>query len=204
MYTKTSDSTLSLQHTIHGILLISLIFAFFLQAARAHAGIYKYVDENGVIHFTNVPSSPQYVLYIEEEGGTESRHYGDDQFDDLIQEAAEEYDIDPALVKAIIRVESDFDPWAISRKGAIGLMQLLPETAEGLSVINIFDPRENIYGGVRHLSELLDVFQNDLELSLAAYNAGKSAVLQFMSIPPYDETQRFVKKVLRFYQAYRE
>jgi hypothetical protein len=242
---STSVSSSSLQIATRRILLISLFLAFFLEGVGVQAGIYEYVDEDGVTHYTSAPpssqyilfidrdqdtehvypaedqlddpidedglahdtnatSSPQYILYIEGKGGIEIRFSGKDPFEDLIEEAAERYNVDPALVKAVIRAESDFDPWAISAKGAMGLMQLLPETAESLSVTDIFDPWENIRGGVRYLSELLDTFQNDLELSLAAYNAGKSTVLRFGSIPPYFETQRYVKKVLRFYRDYTE
>lgn len=184
--------------------LTSLILLFLVQGTQAHAGIYKYVDEQGIIHFSNVPTNPQYALYIKEDGDIEFLRPGKDQFDHLIEEASDQYGIDFALIKAIIRAESDFDPRAVSRAGAMGLMQLMPETADNLSVIDVFDPRENIDGGARHFRRLLDAFQNDLTLSLAAYNAGKNAVLQFKSVPPYDETQRYVKKVLRFYQTYNQ
>jgi len=186
------------------IALAGLIVLFVIEGRLAQAGIYKYVDENGVIHFSNVPTSPQYVLYIREDGDTHFTNPGKDEFDHLIKEAAQHYGVDFALIKAIIRAESDFDPWAVSRKGAMGLMQLMPQTADNLSVIDAFDPRENIDAGVRHFSLLLNTFQNDLKLSLAAYNAGKNAVLQFRSIPPFDETQHYVKKVLRFYKSYQK
>ena len=184
------------------VMLGSLIMVLLVQGAPVQAGIYKFVDENGVIHFSNVPTSPQYILYIREDGDIDFKYSGLGQFDHLIEDAAREYGVDSALLKAIIRAESDFDPRAVSRVGAMGLMQLMPETADHLSVIDAFDPGENIDAGVRHFSDLLETFQNDLKLSLAAYNAGKNAVLQFKSIPPYRETQRYVKKVLHFYQAY--
>jgi len=182
------------------------IFAMILlaQGTLAQAGIYRYIDENGVIHFSNVPTSPRYVLYVKEDRDTDFEYSGEDQFDHLIEEAARQYGVDFALIKAIIRAESSFDPRAVSRVGAMGLMQLMPNTADYLSVIDAFDPRENIDAGVRHFRELLETFQNDLKLSLAAYNAGKNAVLQFRSIPPYDETRRFVKKVLSFYRTYKK
>jgi soluble lytic murein transglycosylase-like protein len=168
------------------------------------AGIYKYVDEDGVIHFSNVPTNPQYALYIKEDGDIDFRYSDKNHFDHLIEGAARTHGVDPALVKAIIRAESDFDPRAVSRAGAMGLMQLMPETANDLAVIDAFDPGENIDAGVRHFRDLLELFQNDVKLSLAAYNAGKRAVLQFNAIPPYGETQRYVKKVLHFYQVYKQ
>lgn len=184
-------------------LALSIVFLL-IQGHPVRAGIYRYVDRDGVIHFSNVPTSPQFVLYIREEDDDGAPSLlEEDEFDHLIEEAAENYGVDSALIKAVIRAESDFDPWAVSRKGAMGLMQLMPETADTLSVIDVFDPRENIDAGVRHLRDLLETFQNDLRLSLAAYNAGKTAVLRFGSIPPFAETERYVRKVLDFYRAYK-
>ncbi len=185
------------------IVLGSLSVILLVPGTRAQAGIYRYIDENGVIHFSNVPTNSRYVLYIREETDIYFEYYADDQFDHLIEDAAHQYGVDFALIKAIIRAESSFDPRAVSRAGAMGLMQLMPQTADNLSVIDAFDPRENIDAGVRHFRELLGTFQNDLKLSLAAYNAGKNAVLEFKSIPPYNETQRYVQKVLSFYRAYK-
>jgi soluble lytic murein transglycosylase len=180
-----------------------LLFGLLALATQATAGIYKYVDEEGVIHFSNVPTSPQYVLYIKEFGDREFSYPDEDRFDYLIEEASRRYGIDFALIKAIIRAESGFDPRAVSRVGAMGLMQLMPQTADRYAVIDAFDPRENIDAGVKHFTGLLRDFKNDLKLSLAAYNAGRKAVLQFRSIPPYAETQRYVRKVLNFYQSYK-
>jgi soluble lytic murein transglycosylase-like protein len=111
--------------------------------------------------------------------------------------------VDFALIKAIIRAESGFNPAAVSRKGAKGLMQLMPETASRLNVSNSFNPRENIEGGVRYFKYLLSLFNDDLRLSLAAYNAGENIVAEVRSIPPYRETVDYVKKVLSYYQSYR-
>jgi soluble lytic murein transglycosylase len=186
------------------MILASFALILLTHGTQSHAGIYRYVDENGVIHFTNVPTSPHYVLYLQEDGDIHFEYGGEDQFDHLIEDAARAYSVDFALIKAMIRAESDFDPRAVSRVGAMGLMQLMPETADRLSVIDAFDPRENIEAGVRHFRDLMDAFGNDLKLSLAAYNAGRNAVMQFGSIPPYRETRGYVKKVLSFYRTYRQ
>jgi soluble lytic murein transglycosylase-like protein len=121
----------------------------------------------------------------------------------LISEFSKKYQVDFALIKAIIRAESGFNPFAISRKGARGLMQLMPETAVRWNVSNVFNPRENIEGGVRYFKYLLSLFNNDLRLSLAAYNAGENLVSELRSIPPYRETVDYVRKVLNYYQSYR-
>jgi soluble lytic murein transglycosylase-like protein len=125
------------------------------------------------------------------------------QFDSLIEEFSRKHNVDFALVKAIIKAESGFNPLAVSKKGARGLMQLMPETAQRMNVGNIFNPRENIDGGVRYFRYLLSLFNEDLRLSLAAYNAGENVVSELRSIPPYRETIDYVRKVLAYYQAYK-
>jgi soluble lytic murein transglycosylase-like protein len=124
-------------------------------------------------------------------------------YDLLIQEFSKKYNVDFALVKAMIRAESGFNPLAVSRKGAKGLMQLMPETASRMNVVNVFNPRENIDGGVRYFKYLLSLFNEDLRLSLAAYNAGENIVSELRSIPPYRETIDYVRKVLNYYQSYK-
>jgi soluble lytic murein transglycosylase-like protein len=113
-----------------------------------------------------------------------------------IKEIADRYGVDPSLVQAVIGVESAFNPWAVSRKGAQGLMQLMPRTAASLGVRDSFNPRENIEGGVRHLRYLLDRYPGNVSLALAAYNAGEGAVDSHGGLPPYPETQQYVQKVL--------
>lgn len=189
-----------------------IIFCLFFLASSSSAGIYRYVDENGVIHFTNCPRDPKFKLYIREskddvgdENQSSSVSYIKDsnQYDSLISELSRKYQVDFALIKAMIRAESGFNPFAVSRKGAKGLMQLMPDTASRMNVSNIFNPRENIDGGVRYFKYLLSLFNNDLRLSLAAYNAGENVVAELRSIPPYRETVDYVKKVLSFYQSYK-
>jgi hypothetical protein len=117
----------------------------------------------------------------------------------LVEQTAERHDVDPELVHAIIQVESDYDPSAISHKGAMGLMQLVPATAQRFGVQNPFDPKQNIEGGVTYLRHLLDLFQGDLELSLAAYNAGENSVLRRGGIPSFTETRNYIRKVTDIY-----
>lgn len=184
-----------------------------LGASPSWGAIYKYEDENGVVHFTNCPREPKFKLYIREPEDYASKganyvsysHIRDTtRYDRLIREYSKKYQVDFALVKAVIRAESGFNPYAVSRKGARGLMQLMPETAQRMNVSNIHSPRDNIEGGVRYLKYLLYLFNNDLHLSLAAYNAGENLVSQLGSIPPYRETVDYVQRVMNYYQYYRQ
>ncbi|MGQ9556452.1 MAG: lytic transglycosylase domain-containing protein [Desulfurispora sp.] len=127
---------------------------------------------------------------------------GPGYWEELFQEAAARYDLDPALLKAVARAESSFDPQAVSPAGAAGLMQLMPATARALGVTDVFDPRQNILAGARYLRQLLDRFAGDLPLALAAYNAGPGAVERHGGIPPYRETRQYVSRVLKFCQLY--
>jgi soluble lytic murein transglycosylase-like protein len=192
------------------IVTAQLLLCFFCLTSPSSAGIYRYEDENGVIHFTNCPRDAKFKLYIRESredvgAGNSSFSYIRDsnQYDSLISEFSRKYQVDFALIKAVIRAESGFNPFAVSRKGAKGLMQLMPETASRVNVSNVFNPRENIEGGVRYLKYLLSLFNDDLRLSLAAYNAGENVVAEVRSIPPYRETVDYVRKVLSYYQSYR-
>jgi len=192
--------------------ILGIIFCLFFLTTSSSAGIYRFVDDKGVVHFTNCPRDPKFKLYLREnkedignDNHSSSFSYIKDsnQYDSLISELSKKYQVDFALVKAIIRTESGFNPFAVSRKGAKGLMQLMPETALRMNVSNIFNPRENIEGGVRYFKYLLSLFNDDLRLSLAAYNAGENVVGELRSIPPYRETADYVKKVLSYYQSYR-
>lgn len=174
----------------------------------AQAGIYTFTDANGVIHFTNVPSTPRYadmkrVAYLPETAFPRARPVDSDRFTPLVEKAAHEHQIDEALLRAVIAVESGYDPNAVSRKGAVGLMQLMPDTARRYGVRNMYDPAQNIQGGARYLRDLMGKFNNDLPLVLAAYNAGEDAIAQHGNrIPPYRETRTYVPRVMDFYRQY--
>ncbi|MCX5909067.1 MAG: lytic transglycosylase domain-containing protein [Deltaproteobacteria bacterium] len=166
------------------------------------ADIYKYVDENGVTHFTNLPTSPKFKLILKEKRVQFDLGPQFEKYDELILQAAARYGVDYALVKAVIKAESNFNHLAVSRVGAKGLMQLMPTTAYFLQVNDSFHPDDNIDGGVRYLRYLLNVYNDNLRLALAAYNAGEKAVYRYNGIPPYKETRTYVNRVLRYYQEY--
>jgi len=184
-------------------------FCVLLLTNASLAGIYRYEDENGVVHFTNCPRDPKFKLYLRESKDDVGEELGSlsakdsANYDLLISEISKKYQVDFALIKAIIRTESGFNPRAVSRKGAKGLMQLMPATAQRMNVSNIFSPRENIEGGVRYFKYLLSLFNDDLRLSLAAYNAGENLVSELRTIPPYRETVDYVRRVLSYYQSYK-
>lgn len=127
-----------------------------------------------------------------------------EQFDELIIEAADRYEVDPALVKAIIMAESGYNPKAVSSRGAKGLMQLMPRTAKALGVEDCFDPKHNINGGVKYLRKLLDRFDGDVRLSLAAYNAGAANVWRHKGVPPYKATRFYIEKVFKYYMRFKK
>ena len=174
----------------------------------ARADIYIYWDRAGVIHFTDTPTRPRYKVYPlfkSRRRSTRIEKYFKDsaEFDRLIVGACRRYNIEFALVKAVIKAESAFNPRALSSAGARGLMQLMPVTATRHGVTDIYSPRDNIEGGVRHLRYLLNHFHGNISLVLAAYNAGVGAVTEYKGIPPYIETPEYVQRVLRYRTAYR-
>ncbi len=164
------------------------------------AEIYSYTDENGVRHFSNVPTSPEYSPYYRGSFDYFSGLFLSDRYDHYIYKASEIHDISFPLLKAIIKVESDFNPRAISHAGAMGLMQIMPGNLKALNIKNPFDPRENIMGGAKYLKKLLDRFDGKVVLALAAYNAGPSKVVRYNRVPPIPETENYVKRVLKYYR----
>ena len=171
------------------------------------ADIYRYVDKEGIVHLTNVPTETgvRYDVILREKRVIFKVRATDiNRYDHLITQTAEKYNVDSDLVKAVIKAESNFNHQAVSRKGARGLMQLMPATASSLQVHDSFHPEKNIDGGVRYLRYLLNVFRGDLSLALAAYNAGEKAVAKYNnSIPPYQETQHYVRRVLSYFNQYK-
>jgi soluble lytic murein transglycosylase len=170
--------------------------------ARAGGGIFVFTDEAGVTHYTNMPrgdSRYQRVVFRDQRVWRPAPVHS--RYDELIDETARVYRLPPALVKAVIAAESAFDPRAVSRRGAQGLMQLMPQTAALLGVDNPLEPEANVRGGTTYLRAMLDRY-GDLTRALAAYNAGPTAVDRYGGVPPYRETQDYVDRVLTYYRSY--
>lgn len=177
---------------------------FFLTTSTVCADIYMYLDSDGILHFTNTPTSSHYKLYIKEKPKKSPAEEAMDRYDHIIKEASYVSGISFALIKAMIRVESNFDSKAVSKKGATGLMQIMPKNFDALDIDDPFDPRENIMGGSMYFQQMLDRYEGKLPLALAAYNAGPSAVDRNRGIPPIRETEDYIKKVMNYYYSYRE
>ena len=178
-----------------------LVLTILAPDSPLYADIYTYTDSQGVMHFTNVPTSSKYKIYIREKSGKSVNTYNTDRYDDLITKASKRYGVSFSLLKALIKIESDFDPWAVSKAGAKGLMQIMPQNLKALNINDPFDPRENIMGGTLYLKQLLNRFNDKLPLALAAYNAGPKMVENYKRIPPFPETEDYVKKVMKYYAA---
>ena len=178
----------------------------------AGADIYKYVDKYGRVHLTDTPSHDGYKRLIKTwKGWTESRspyrNFSKNRarFTPAIDLAAKRHQLPPALLHAVITAESAYDSDAVSRAGAVGLMQLMPGTAQRYGVRNRRDPRANVNGGTLYLKDLLRMFDNNLVLALAAYNAGENTVINYgHKIPPYQETRTYVRRVLKYYNDYKK
>lgn len=187
--------------------ILFLLFTLLFPCGRgifAMDSFYSYRDSRGVIHLTNVHTDHRFrPVYLNGGGGAAKRKIARKRILETIEVASRKYSVDPALVKAVVKAESDFDPNAVSYAGAMGLMQLMPQTADDLNVSNPFDPEENVHGGVRHLKHLLKYFKGDVRLAVAAYNAGKSKVLRYGTVPPYTQTRNYVERVMNFFDRYR-
>jgi soluble lytic murein transglycosylase-like protein len=168
-------------------------------AVPLHADIYVYIDSKGILHFTNVPTSSDYKIFIREKPARSLNSNITDRYDDLITEASKKHGVSFSLLKALIKIESDFNPRAISSAGAKGLMQIMPENIRALNIKDPFDPLENIMGGTRYLKKLIIRFDGKLPMALAAYNAGPNIVDRYKQIPPFKETEDFVEKVMKYY-----
>lgn len=179
--------------------LLFLVIFVFLYEKEATSEIYKIIRNDGVIHITDNPSRRG---YIEDRIYLDRQSVRSESFSGIINDIAGRYEISPRLIEAIIEHESGFDPKALSPKGAMGLMQLMPETAKRFGVKDPFNPRDNIKGGVSYLDYLMKMFDGDLKLVLAAYNAGESAVKQAAGVPPFKETEEYILKVMRQYKKF--
>jgi soluble lytic murein transglycosylase len=175
-------------------------------ATPVHGEIYVYKDNYGVMHFSDIRHHDGYQPFREQVRPQYARRVSPRPtvraWDGVIRWAGRSHGLSPALVKAVVHAESFFDPFAISPKGAQGLMQLMPRTADDLGVDDPFNPWQNIEGGTRYLSYLIQRFRGDLRLGLAAYNAGEDAVRRHSGVPPYRETRDYVARVLNLYRRY--
>lgn len=193
--------------------LLALVVSGALWTSTAAANIYSFKDENGVTHFSNLPHlDKRYKLVYRIPSAWQTRpnawtpsfpkSVDIGKLVPIIENAAKTHGVDPRLIHAVIRAESGYNERALSNKGAVGLMQLIPATAERMGVKNIYDPVENIFGGTKYLAFLLNMFNGNVELALAGYNAGENAVIRHgHRIPPFAETQAYVPKVLSFYKS---
>jgi soluble lytic murein transglycosylase-like protein len=201
------------------VLLSFIVLAFcggMLVQHGARADIYGRVESDGEIQLSNHPTADGYEVWAAapKDAASDSRAGQDDpslvqgfagsgqRYLALVEKAARTNELEPALIHAVITVESRYNPKAVSRKGASGLMQLMPGTAKRYGVSNVFDPAQNVGAGARYLRDLLKMFNNDLQLALAAYNAGENAVIRHRKIPPYQETAAYVPKVLAYYRKF--
>ncbi len=199
-----SDSSEKSSLNLTGLALAVLLLSTWPVEAHSDV-IYKYKKPNGKLLFTDKPIYKRgYILLNPKQlkGAPKNKrapaHSGPKRFSRIIDDASRKFGVETSLIKAIIKAESDFDPNAVSRAGAQGLMQLMPKTARSYNVSNSFNSKQNIFAGTEHIKYLLGKYNNDLILALAAYNAGETAVNKYNGVPPFPETQRYVKKVLNF------
>lgn len=189
------------------LMFVKLLFSLFLLITPyvGHGAIYGYIDDQGVYHMTNIrPPNKGYHILIQDTGRTASFFVKDrgakSDYDGLIRTHSEAHGLDPSLVKAVMIAESNGNPNAVSNKGARGLMQIMPQTGQFLDLQDPFDPSENIQAGAKYLKQLHELFKGNLELVLAAYNAGPNRVIQNnMAVPAIDETLNYIKRVKYFY-----
>ena len=193
--------------------IVALLLGFGLIEPAWAEVIYSFTDDHGVVHFTNVPTDERYVPFIGSSANPKKSRTASNnghliaslktQFSPVIKEVARAHALEDALIHAVVTAESAYNPRAVSKKGAAGLMQLMPETARRYGVTDRFDPVQNLHGGARYLTELLRMFNGNLSLTLAAYNAGENNVIKYGNrIPPFQDTKNYVPKVLDLYRRY--
>ena len=183
----------------------SMLVVLLVVVLPVQADIYRYIDENGVMHFTNTPTSSiqKFKIYLKERPRVIQQYHSSEKYDNLISDASERHGVSFPLLKAIIKAESDFDPHVVSKKGATGLMQIMPQNFKPLGIRDPFDPWQNINAGALYFKQMYDRFKGKLALSLAAYNAGPTAVDRYKTIPPYEETEEYVRRVMKYYYNYK-
>lgn len=191
-----------IKNCIIGFLILFL--SLYILVSPLYADIYLYIDSQGIFHFTNVPTSSNYKMYLKERHLKKSGERPISHYDHFISNAAKKHGLSFPLIKALIKIESDFNPAAVSKAGAKGLMQIMPANLKALDINDPFDPQENIMGGARYLKKLLKRFDGKLPLALAAYNAGPDVVERYKRIPPFEETENFVKKVMKYYATLKQ
>jgi hypothetical protein len=188
-----------------------MLFAILLISHDSSADIYSFEDQDGTLHFTDAPTDRKFKIFMRDmekdkrlrtDFGVRRLTRNPAEFDSIIASCSNQYGVPSSLVKAVIHAESGYNPNAVSKKGAAGLMQLMPGTAQQLKVSDSFNPGDNIRGGVKYLKFLLDTFKGDVTLALAAYNAGLSKVAKYGGVPPYEETRNYVTKVLNYQKSY--
>jgi len=188
-----------------GTCLALIVLAAPISTAHANDSIYYDISANGTIRLADTP--PETIgdrhVILRNSKGRYHASVSDQELEEAVTHYAKEYRLSPALLMAIMKAESGFNPTVISKAGAVGLMQLIPETAIRHGVQNLYDTRDNIAGGARHMRYLLDRFHGNVRLALAAYNAGERKVERYRQIPPFKETRSYVKKVIGFYRDYR-
>lgn len=195
---------------------IAAAVAFHICLSAAFADVYTYTDENGVVHFTNIKKEgrkykrlskqrkePEAQKKIDVVHARDMSRERFTRYDPYIRGASRLYRIPEPLIRAIIKVESNFDPRVVSHKGAKGLMQMMDETARDMGVVNVFDPRENIYGATRYLRVLANMFNGDLILTIAAHHAGPGSVSRYKGIPPFKTTRQYIRAVMSWYYRFR-
>lgn len=203
---------MKLFHITNSPAVTAAFFASGILVSAANADVYKYVDSKGRIFLTDRPPHPGYQLVIKSIHDTtnsrvdyKNKEKNRQRFSDKIATTAKRHGLPGGLIHAVVSIESAYDPNAVSRKGAVGLMQLMPETARRFGVTNRRDPSANLSAGTQYLKQLLQRFDNNLELALAGYNAGENAVEKYGNqIPPFEETQSYVRKVIKMYHEYAE
>lgn len=200
MAAKNSFATLGKPPRVAAGLMSLVLWASFA-SVHAKAEIYQYVGADGTISLTNVPTDSRYKK-IDINSTRPHKILSERELEPVIRRHSSRHRLHPALVRAVIKAESNFDARAVSRAGAVGLMQLMPQTALRMDVRDVYDPDDNVGGGTKYLRQLLDRFHGNLPLALAAYNAGENLVDRYQALPPIDETRNYVRKVLRYYRTF--